>query len=262
MHPINIDYAIIYCILHSMLTNHEDLVHGLPGFSSATGNRSRGPVLRRRLKRLFPEPVVRRPRLACLAMILWGLIIPGAAHGSLVVSNFTQGYSLNSGDGGGGGANPLLPPINYKEGITNGPISVWVTQTVSYDGPTSIGLPTTNLFSLSLTTTAGALGGGSASSSFTMKFTLDYGDNFTYTRTTPPGRGSDVKLLFEGRIGNSEIAPGTGVLGAGNYIVQVEAANTAGDSLFLQIGSTPVPEPACLPILAVGMLFILRRRRP
>ena len=189
-------------------------------------------------------------RRAALLLAIVVPMLPIVVRGSLVVSNFSQGFFITSGplSGGGGtgfGGNGQLPPENYNFGLTNGVIRTWITQTSVYSGPLVIGQPTTNLFTLGFDTSVGAISGGSASSDFRLDFTLDFGDNYTYTRSTPPGNEADVKLLYFGVTGNpSEMAPGVGILGRGDYSIRVHAVNTAASSFFLQIGSTPVPEPA------------------
>ena len=214
----------------------------------------------------FALPNVAR-RVALVLAILGTMMLPTLTLGSLVVSNFNQGWFLSSGPlsgggGTGGGGNGQLPPENYSFGLTNGAIRTWITQTSVYSGPLVIGQPTTNLFTLSFDTSVGAISGGAASSDFRLDFTLDFGDNYTYTRSTPPGNEADVKLLYIGVTGNpSEMAPGIGILGRGDYSLRVHAVNTAASSFLLQIGSTPVPEPACLTLVGISSAFLVLCRR-
>jgi hypothetical protein len=204
--------------------------------------------------------------LTGFAAMVVAALAPVAARGAVLLNSVNQGFYLNansdnSGTGpSGGGGNGALPLVNYNESLTNGTVVATATQTITgYTGPAAVGQ---SALGLSIQASAAATVNsafGAASSDLTLNFTLGFGQTFSYARTA--ARDADVKLLYQGLSSTSEIAPGSGVLGAGTYILQVHAVFTDGDSVDLQILPDAVPEPTGLAGLFVIASLISRRRK-
>lgn len=194
-----------------------------------------------------------------------------AARGSIVVTSVNQSFSVKASDAqndpgssGSGVENTRLPLKDFTQSTTYKAASASVGQEIGkYTGPDQLNKSASTLSLLVFATAKSNTPFSSASSDFTLNFTLDFAESFYYSRSS----ATDIQLLLVGKTRNVEVDPPPAsesrTLGKGDYIMQVHATQTTGngDSFFLGINISPSPEPAGLSILMVGTLLAIRRPR-
>lgn len=209
---------------------------------------------------------MRQFQSALLAVAISLGITSAAANGALlkIDSVFqTWGYSYNDGVNpisGGGGADSSLPLVNYDHKLDLDPgIAARAKQTITqYVGPAALNQGADSLWVKVDAATSIIHGGATATTSLELKFTLDFGENYSFTRTV--STGGTAKLLFQGLNNTTEIAPGTGVLGKGSYILQIDISGNRTASVDLRIPQG-APEPASAGLLLSGAALVFHRRR-